>query len=92
MLRPPPMSLFLRHDVSWCNREGLIGSACGAHSVPQGLSLYHLPIPSRHKVLKMRTLFGLLQVKFFKNKNMISVMESLHSNRKKVHKKVLEER
>lgn len=92
MLRTPSMSLFLRHDVSWCNGEGKIESACGVHSAPQGLSLHHLPIPSRPKVLKMRILFGLLQVRIFKNENMISAMESLHSNREKVCKKVLGER
>lgn len=92
MLRTPSMCLFLRRDVSWCNREGKIESACGVRSAPQGLSLHHLPIPSRPKVLKMRILFGLLQVRIFKNENMISVMESLHSNREKVCKKVLGER
>lgn len=92
MLRTPSMSLFLRRDVSWCNREGKIESACGVRSAPQGLSLHHLPIPSRPKVLKMRILFGLLQVKIFKNENMITVMESLHSNREKVCKKALGER
>lgn len=68
MLRTPSMSLFLRRDVSWCNGEGKIESACGVRSAPQGLSLHHLPIPSRPKVLKMRILFGLLQVRIFKKR------------------------